>query len=54
MSYLNCYLFLSKGAGVLLSEDDTTFEGDFSEDWTLNGKVLLPTNKPFSMLKHLL
>lgn len=45
--YFFCYLlsFLSlphtQGTGVLLSEDDTTFEGDFSEDWTLNGKVIL-------------
>lgn len=30
---------LLQGSGILLSEDDTTYEGDFSEDWTLNGKV---------------
>lgn len=23
-----------------MSEDDTTYEGDFSDDWTLNGKVI--------------
>ncbi|XP_023695845.2 alsin isoform X1 [Paramormyrops kingsleyae] len=29
------------GTGTLLSEDDTTFQGEFSEDWTLNGKGML-------------
>ncbi|XP_018581173.1 alsin isoform X3 [Scleropages formosus] len=29
------------GTGTLLSEDDTAFEGEFSEDWTLNGKGTL-------------
>ncbi|XP_066431521.1 alsin isoform X1 [Eleutherodactylus coqui] len=29
------------GAGVLLSEDDTVYEGEFSDDWTLNGKGVL-------------
>ncbi|KAM4626097.1 alsin [Discoglossus pictus] len=29
------------GCGVLLSEDDTVYEGEFSDDWTLNGKGLL-------------
>lgn len=28
-----------QGTGVLVSEDDTTFQGEFSDDWTLNGKV---------------
>lgn len=23
-----------------MSEDDTTYEGEFSDDWTLNGKVI--------------
>ncbi|KAM4697842.1 alsin [Rhinophrynus dorsalis] len=29
------------GIGVLLSEDDTVYEGEFSDDWTLNGKGVL-------------
>ncbi|KAM9486533.1 alsin [Clarias gariepinus] len=29
------------GTGLLLCDDDTSFEGDFSEDWTLNGKGVL-------------
>ncbi|KAG5833176.1 hypothetical protein ANANG_G00273090 [Anguilla anguilla] len=29
------------GTGILLSEDDTAFEGEFSEDWTLSGKGTL-------------
>ncbi|KAF3857462.1 hypothetical protein F7725_009321 [Dissostichus mawsoni] len=29
------------GTGILLSEDDTTYEGEFSDDWTLNGKGVL-------------
>ncbi|XP_066542491.1 alsin isoform X2 [Hoplias malabaricus] len=29
------------GKGLLLCEDDTAFEGDFSEDWVLNGKGVL-------------
>ncbi|KAK3575470.1 hypothetical protein QTP86_026856 [Hemibagrus guttatus] len=37
----NKMLVRSKRTGVLLSEDDTMFEGDFSEDWTLNGKGTL-------------
>lgn len=28
-----------QGNGVLLSEDDTIYEGEFSDDWTLSGKV---------------
>ena len=32
-------LCLLQGAGTLVSEDDTTYEGEFSDDWTLNGKV---------------
>lgn len=28
-----------QGTGILVSEDDTTYEGEFSDDWTLNGKV---------------
>ncbi|OCT63849.1 alsin [Xenopus laevis] len=33
------------GCGVLLSEDDTVYEGEFSDDWTLNGKgVLIMSN----------
>uniref|UniRef100_A0A7N8X3X3 Alsin-like n=1 Tax=Mastacembelus armatus TaxID=205130 RepID=A0A7N8X3X3_9TELE len=27
------------GSGLLLSDDDTVFHGEFSEDWTINGKV---------------
>lgn len=30
-----------QGSGILVSEDDTTYEGEFSDDWTLNGKVTL-------------
>lgn len=30
-----------QGTGILVSEDDTTYEGEFSDDWTLNGKVTL-------------
>ncbi|KAG8432698.1 hypothetical protein GDO86_017080 [Hymenochirus boettgeri] len=29
------------GYGILLSEDDTVYEGEFSDDWTLNGKGVL-------------
>ncbi|XP_029462134.1 alsin isoform X2 [Rhinatrema bivittatum] len=29
------------GTGTLLSEDDTIYEGEFSDDWTLNGKGTL-------------
>ncbi|XP_048389988.1 alsin isoform X5 [Stegostoma tigrinum] len=29
------------GSGILLSEDDTSFEGEFSDDWILNGKGIL-------------
>ncbi|KAM8933574.1 alsin isoform 2-T2 [Pelodytes ibericus] len=29
------------GTGVLLSEDDTVYKGEFSDDWTLNGKGVL-------------
>ncbi|XP_073407624.1 alsin [Dendrobates tinctorius] len=29
------------GTGVLFSEDDTVYEGEFSDDWTLNGKGVL-------------
>ncbi|KAJ8410132.1 hypothetical protein AAFF_G00211730 [Aldrovandia affinis] len=32
------------GMGILQSEDDTAFEGEFSEDWTLNGKGTLTTD----------
>lgn len=28
-----------QGSGILVSEDDTTFQGEFSDDWTLSGKV---------------
>uniref|UniRef100_A0A3B3ZMZ5 PH domain-containing protein n=1 Tax=Periophthalmus magnuspinnatus TaxID=409849 RepID=A0A3B3ZMZ5_9GOBI len=27
------------GSGLLVSDDDTTFHGEFSDDWTINGKV---------------
>jgi len=33
--------FLIQGNGTLLCDDDTVFEGEFSEDWTLCGKVTL-------------
>ncbi|XP_072301246.1 alsin-like isoform X3 [Eucyclogobius newberryi] len=29
------------GSGLLVSDDDTTFHGEFSDDWTINGKGLL-------------
>ncbi|XP_069388473.1 alsin-like isoform X5 [Paralichthys olivaceus] len=29
------------GPGLLLSDDDTAFHGDFSDDWTVNGKGVL-------------
>eukprot|EP00063_Salmo_salar_P062995 XP_014037830.1 PREDICTED: alsin-like [Salmo salar] len=29
------------GTGLLVSDDDTAFEGEFSEDWTPNGKGTL-------------
>ncbi|XP_026151072.1 alsin-like isoform X2 [Mastacembelus armatus] len=29
------------GSGLLLSDDDTVFHGEFSEDWTINGKGVL-------------
>ncbi|XP_034042312.1 alsin-like isoform X2 [Thalassophryne amazonica] len=29
------------GAGLLLSDDDTTFHGEFCDDWTVNGKGAL-------------
>ncbi|XP_075994703.1 alsin-like [Genypterus blacodes] len=32
---------LPQGSGVLLSEDDTSYEGEFSDDWTLSGKGVL-------------
>lgn len=33
------FCFFIQGNGVLLSEDDTIYEGEFSDDWTLSGKV---------------
>lgn len=33
-------LYSLQGSGVLLSEDDTVYEGEFSDNWTLNGKVI--------------
>ncbi|CAL1582800.1 unnamed protein product [Knipowitschia caucasica] len=29
------------GSGLLVSDDDTTFHGEFSDEWTVNGKGLL-------------
>lgn len=29
------------GSGLLVSDDDTTFHGEFSDDWIINGKGLL-------------
>lgn len=37
----NIIVICHQGTGLLLCEDDTSFEGEFSEDWTLNGKVQL-------------
>uniref|UniRef100_A0A665UNW0 Alsin Rho guanine nucleotide exchange factor ALS2 a n=1 Tax=Echeneis naucrates TaxID=173247 RepID=A0A665UNW0_ECHNA len=31
----------SQGSGLLLSDDDTYFHGEFSDDWTINGKGVL-------------
>lgn len=45
-------MFHSKGTGVLLSEDDTTFEGEFAEDWTLSGKVFLTHNQKSHTSNH--
>lgn len=28
-----------QGPGLLVSDDDTAFHGEFSDDWTVNGKV---------------
>lgn len=28
-----------QGPGLLVSDDDTAFHGEFSDDWTINGKV---------------
>lgn len=30
-----------QGPGLLVSDDDTAFHGEFSDDWTVNGKVEL-------------
>lgn len=46
------FLSLSQGTGVLLSEDNTTYEGEFSEDWTLNGKVSERRATPEHSLSH--
>lgn len=38
----NCYLLfdvLYQGPGLLMSDDDTVLHGEFSDDWTVNGKV---------------
>lgn len=40
-SILQYVFFLIQGNGTLLCDDDTVFEGEFSEDWTLCGKVTL-------------
>lgn len=32
-----CIFF--QGSGLLVSEDNTAFHGEFSDDWTVNGKV---------------
>lgn len=37
----DCDICLMQGTGVLLSEDDTVYEGEFSDNWTLNGKVVI-------------
>ena len=29
-----------QGTGLLVVDDDTSFQGEFSDDWILNGKVL--------------
>ena len=34
-----CVLILMKGRGILLSEDDTCYEGEFTADMLLSGKV---------------
>ena len=30
---------LCQGPGLLVSDDDTALHGEFSDDWTVNGKV---------------
>lgn len=32
-------ILFTQGTGILLSEDDTIYEGEFSDNWTLSGKV---------------
>lgn len=38
-----------QGSGVLVSEDDTMYEGEFSDDWTLCGKVSRSTSRCLSI-----
>lgn len=33
-------VFLQQGSGLLMSDDDTAFHGEFSDDWVVNGRVI--------------
>lgn len=35
----NAVCVFYQGQGLLLSDDDTALHGEFSDDWTVNGKV---------------
>lgn len=39
-----------QGSGILVSEDDTMYEGEFSDDWTLCGKVSRSSSRCCSIL----
>lgn len=34
------FVFPQQGSGLLMSDDDTAFHGEFSDDWVVNGKVI--------------
>lgn len=33
-------VFLQQGSGLLMTDDDTAFHGEFSDDWLVNGRVI--------------
>lgn len=37
--YFDAVFIFHQGPGLLVSDDDTAFHGEFSDDWTANGKV---------------
>lgn len=39
MSLIDYFCFQMKGSGILLLEDDSVYEGNFTEDLTFVGKV---------------